>query len=174
MQKHTLSALCAGTGGNGISWDTSTPRDVSSANWAAPLTSLCMLVPHPSYPSHLPPGQHSLCAELSSHSLWGYWQQCPGIPRGAAVGRLPVAWLTVCFGGVQVPPPVPRQGKAHFENNSSPGLPPVLLCHPPAAEAVNAGVPGSSGGAAPLAYPQSKATSGIPAPQPLISLSEFL
>lgn len=115
----------------------------------------------------------SLCrAELSL--AVGYWQQCPGIPRGAAVGRLPVAWLTVCFGGVQVPPPVPRQGKAHFENNSSPGLPPVLLCHPPAAEAVNAGVPGSSGGAAPLAYPQSKATSGIPAPQPLISLSEFL
>lgn len=149
-----LGAFCADAEGNDIRWGTSTYRDVRSANWPALLTSLCMLVPLLSPHSQLTPRT----AQMNSHWLCDYWQHHPGIAQRWWWGQAACAIAhAVMFVVSRCLPPCPGEAKLILKaNKSSPGLPRVLLCYPPAA-GVNAAVSGCQValvGQQPFAYPQ--------------------
>lgn len=67
------------------------------------------------------------------------------------MGRLPVVYSHPGVCGIQTSPPVPRQGKAHFENKQVEARLPRVLCYPAAAGWECCWpLPGGSAGAAAL------------------------
>lgn len=126
-----LGAVCADAGGMASD---EAPARTEMSNWASLLTCLCVLVPL--LAPHSPPRQHSL--PVHTQTLTGcvvIGNSTQVFPRGAGVGRLPGVQLTPCCLFVASKHLLPCPGKAKLilkTNKSRPGLPPVLLCDPPA------------------------------------------
>lgn len=77
----------------------------------------------------------SPCEWMNCHSLCDHWQHHPGIPPRWWCGQAARGVAhTVVLGVSKCLPPCPGKAKLILKTNkSSPGLPPVPLCYPPAA-----------------------------------------